>query len=108
MEPNPFAAPFLYFLRYYTTINGNVYSYSFTADGIRSPLTLEHFVFAPMDPIITGPGVGPLNPDPIPVPITTPPNGPPSTITPEPGVFVLLALGLLAIAARRFLSGARR
>lgn len=95
---NPFAEPYLYWIRYYGRDGNNLCSWSFTATGIQSPLTCEPIyqprgdtyqtpIAEPVAPIILVPTL-PTDPNISPLPVT---------ITPEPSTILLVMFGLLAV-----------
>lgn len=95
---NPFDAPFQYWNRFYSTINGQVCSWSFTITGIQSPLTCE-LPYQPRGTEIVTPSYDPILTTPT-IPID-PPFNPPVTTTPEPSTVIMLGLGIALIALKR-------
>ena len=97
---NPFDYPYLYWNRFYGTVDGKVCSWSYTGLGIQSPLTCE-LPFHPVNPHTSTPLYYP--PPTTTTPIITIPTNPPVTTIPEPASVLLLAFGILAIfVALRF------
>lgn len=100
---NPFDFPYLYWSRFYGTVDGKVCSWSFTAEGIKSPLTCEDPYQPRGDtpPVTTYPELPPIGPTHPIIPVDSFPSNVPVTVTPEPSTIMMMAVGVAVIMIGR-------